>query len=179
MPRRSGRWIALVVLALVAGLVALTVTGSGRLRSDQSSMNERWSALRAPLDARYSSLRNAANVVDRVGNTRTVTGDITSAYQTWQRARQLRKPDLEVAAANTLEGLGRRLGANVATSAKLRDNPDVNAALATYAQSLPLDPLVEAYDSAAARYAKNRVHARARLAAALFGFDPRAALRMA
>lgn len=179
MPPRSGRWIALATLALIGGLIALVITGSGLLRSDRQALDSRWTTLRAPLDARYSALRDAATVVDRVGSDRSVTGDISSTYRSWQLARQRKNPDVEVATANTLEGLGRRLEANVAASAKLRDNADVTSALAAYTQQTPPEPLTDAYDSAADRYAQHRTHIRARLAAALFGYDARPALRIA
>lgn len=177
MPRRSGRWIALIVLAVIGGLIALVLTGRGALQGDDRQVIDRWKTLRAPLTQRYDLLAAAGATTAQLGD-RSVTDDISKGVATWQASLRRSGIDAQIAAANDLEGLARRLDANVAASTKLRTDTDVQAALAAFHQSAPAQPLVDGFDDATARYARDRTSAGRRLAAALFGFDPRPALRL-
>jgi hypothetical protein len=178
MPRRSGRWVALAVVLLIAGFVALVITGQGTLSNDSRQISERWKPLRGPLADRYELLGGAAGVVDQVSPDRSVTADIQKAQRTWNAAQKHTDIDAQVAAANELEGLARRLDANVAASAKLTADTDVKAALDAFHQSTPAQPLVDGFDDATAQYAKTRTSIGRRLAAAIFGYDARPALRL-
>jgi len=178
MPRRSGRWVALVVLLLVGAFVALVITGHGALSNDSRQISDRWKPLRGPLADRYELLGSAAGVVDQVSSDRSVTADITKAQRTWNAAQKHSDIDTQVVAANELEGLARRLDANVAASVKLGADADVKAALDAFHQSAPAQPLVDGFDDASAQYAKDRTSIGRRLAAALFGYDARPTLRL-
>ena len=179
MRRRSGRWIALFSLIVIGGLVALVVTGRGALQEDSRQVNERWAALRAPLAVRYDRLAEATAVVEQAGGERAITTELSTALRAWDVANRRPSIDAQVAAANDLEGLSRRLTATVAASVKLRTNADVTAALDAFAQSQPNEPLVDAFDDATTIYAQDRTSVGRRLAASLFGYEARPALRLA
>lgn len=179
MPRRSGRWIALAAIVVIGGLIALIITGQGTLSNDSRQVNDRWKPLRATLTDRYTQLANAAGSVDQVSPDRTVSNDINKAGRTWAVALKRSDVDAQVAAANDLEGLARRLEANVAASPKLSADPDVRAAIDAFRATVPETPLVDAFDDATAKYARDRTSIGRRLAAAMFGYEPRPALRLA
>lgn len=179
MRRRSGRWIALFTLVVIGGLVALVVTGRGGLANDTRQVDERWSALRAPLADRYDRLNEAADAVNQAGGEREVTAEIATAYRAWEIANRRATVDPQVAAANDLEGLGRRLSAVVAASAKLSADADVRSALAAYTEQVPAEALVDGFDDATTNYAQARTSVGRRLAATIFGYEARPALRVA
>jgi hypothetical protein len=173
MIRRSQPWVMLLVLGVVAGLIVLVVTGRSSLSDARRQVDERWSALQSPLNLRYEQLGEIGNVALQAGGNRTVLADITQARKKWITTMKNNDIDGQIHAANTLEGLSRRLAANVAASAKLRSNEELTSALVSYAASTPPEPLLNAYAKSADRYANSRTAIQRRLAAAFFQYDVR------
>jgi hypothetical protein len=123
------RWVrrALLVVALVVlvggGILALTARPD--LENARSEMNARWRALRGALDQRYQLLQNANDATRTAGGPeRNIVRAIDSALTDWRRSRTASVP-AQVADANALEGLGRRLTTTVNASTRLQGVPEV------------------------------------------------------
>src|SRR5437868_1003253 len=121
---RGVRLLALLVALLVAGAVVLVLVERPELRDDRAAVDHRWTALRAPLQARYDKLGAALAALRFVGGAdRSVVKELGPELDRWNRLRRASDPNADAATeastANRLEGLGARLRADVLASDRL------------------------------------------------------------
>lgn len=184
MWRRLRRLAILALILLLAGSIALVLTGRARLEDDRTRVDERWTPLRAPLGARYDQL---ATVLARLGEAgagdRDVSRDLDRELARWQRLRRSPADDAdaeaEAAASNRLEGLATRAASAVGNSPRLSAVAPLVDAVTVLGQTLPPVEAVTAYNDAAERYQKTRQSFRYTLPARILGYDARPALVVA
>ena len=180
---RRVRWI---VLLLVVLLVAVAAAGALLVRPDlvdtRDRVDARWSALRADLTSRYAALAGVADALDAAGaSDRAVTRELRRELLRWEglRDRDPADPALEAAAANNLEALVRRAGANVIASDRLAGDVNVQAAFTALAQEVVSPPGVRAYNRAVRSYEAARDGTFERIVAKILGFESRPTLIVA
>jgi hypothetical protein len=129
------RGIALAIVAGAIGLGAVAITSRSDLDDGEAAVEAAWADLVPDLDARYDALQVTNDAVrDEGGGARAIVGEIDAALTDWDNARRTnRSVDAQISAANTLEGLARRLEATIAASPRFGVEP-VLAAYATFAQ---------------------------------------------
>jgi hypothetical protein len=184
MARRWRRIIVVLVVLLVAGAIALVLTGRAPLQDDEDAVEAAWLPLRPPLTERYEAL---AVVNDELlaagGEDRDVTADLTAELERWQEVASQPESDAdaedEVETANTLEGLSARVLATVNGSERLRGSEPLTEALATFAAAVPDPALVRRYNNAVDTYDDTRTSSIRRPAVEVFGFEPRTSLILA
>jgi hypothetical protein len=173
--RRRTLWIIAIVLVLViGGAVALVLTQKPSLEDARDAVDLRWDAVRPALEARYEKLDAArAAFVDAAGGERTVAADLRGALASWRQALDDGDPGDQVRASNRLEADGTRLQANVLGSPRLNQSQELLDALAAYNASAPAPNLVRAYNRAVREYEDTRTGSLERPVARAFGFGAR------
>ena len=170
--RRRGK--VLLVVLVVVGAAAVTTTvllEKPGLDDARDRANHTWLTLRAPLSKRYDALERIVPALEAAGaGDRTVTRDLRAALDTWgglaTAGTTRADAGAEVATANRLEGLARRLATNVAASSRMRTDA-VTAALAGFTETVVPPPAVRSYNRAARADARARRPTLARWVAAV------------
>lgn len=171
--RRALRVVALMVVAAAAGIAAIALDSRSGLDETEREVATAWEAVVADFDARTAAL-DAANeaVRDQGGGARAVVGEIDSALAAWADQRDSGDLAAQIAAANRIEGLGRRLRATVADSSRFA-TAEVTAALDAYTATALEDTAPEAtkaLNDAIDRHADERGGTLRRLVADALGF---------
>jgi hypothetical protein len=171
---RRTRWILLVLLVLlIGGAAAVTLTQQPKLDDARNAVDARWVALREPLDARYQSLGDALTAFAAGGGgDRAVAKDLGDALSRWTKARDAEDPAAEVAAANELEAQATRLLVN-AGGARFAGDQALTGALQSFNGTLPPAAAVAAYNRAVTRYQDERDSTLGSPVARALGFDER------
>jgi hypothetical protein len=182
-PGRAGpRWrgvllvlVAVVVSAAAASATAVALGSRSDLAASRRRVDRAWLALRPGLDARYQALGGAATVArERLGAGRALFDDVGRAVADWPGTARS-ATDRQVEAAAALEGLAARLEATVAATARLREAPDVTAALGRL-RSTDTAAGRGAYNRAVAAYQRARGGFPRRLVAGALGYADRRTL---
>ena len=179
---RRLRWVVvLVAVLLVVAVVAALLLVRPGLEDGRDRVDQRWTPLRPALSARYDALDGVATALADAGaGERTVTKDLDDTLARWQqyavRGPKHTDPATEVTIANSLEGLARRVLANLIASEKLRTNEPLQAAVQTYDQAIVPEPAVRAYNRAVRGYEDDRSGVLERLVAGALGYESRAVL---
>ncbi len=173
--RRRTLWILAVILVLViGGAVALVLTQKPPLDDARDAVDTRWDAVRPALEARYEKLDAArASFVDVAGGERTVSADLQHELARWRRALDDNDNAAQVEASNRLEADGTRLQANVLDSPRLNQSQQLLDALAAFNSSAPDPALVRAYNRAVREYEDTRNGSLEKPVARAFGFGAR------
>jgi hypothetical protein len=159
---------AFVVLAIVAG-ATLALSSRPKLSTDRGAVERDWNAVRPGLDTRYQRANTLARDIDAAGGpANPLVTEVNDAYSTW-RAQATAPVGDAIAAANTLEGLSRRLAITVTRSALLQTDPTVSAALNAM-NGAHVSTAVTPLEDAIAKYEKDRGGALRRLVAGPLGF---------
>ncbi len=176
--RRRLPWILAVVLVLVVGgAIALIVVEKPELDDARDAVDARWLPLRAPLVSRYEQLGAALAALDAAGGgDRSVAKDLTEELAVWKKAVAGGDAGTQAEVANRLEGEATRLRANVAGAPRLAGAGDLTSALEAFAGSAPPQDLVRAYNRAVRAYEDDRNDSLRKPVARLFGYDARPVL---
>jgi hypothetical protein len=145
------RVIALALVAVVAGVGALALTSRAGLDDARDEVEDAWAKAEPQLGARYDALSAANDAVrDEGGGARSIVGELDTALARWHDAtRTNANVASQIALANDLEGLGRRLRATVDGSARF-DTDAIALTLAAFDASVieaaaTLNRAVDAY----------------------------------
>jgi hypothetical protein len=166
------RVLPLAVILFVVAAIAMVLSTRPALHDKRADVDARWDALAGPLDTRYDQLAAAADAVRNApGSIGDLVGQIDDAKRTWDRQRERGSGvESQVKAANTLEGLGRRLVTTVRASARLNGDPAVKSAVDTFANAAAPEPLPR-FDAAVRAYEDKRGGPLRRTVAAILGYD--------
>lgn len=168
---------ALVVLAIVAG-ATLALESRPRLKTDRTDVERNWQIVQPRLDARYRLVNALARSIDATGGpANPIVGEVGTAFANWNALTPTSPVARSITAANTLEGLARRLAATVTGSPLLAADTTVTAALHRVT-AFPIPTGVTPLDDAISKYEKDRGGPVRRLVAGPLGFSaiPRLAL---
>jgi hypothetical protein len=174
---RRLRWVVLaVVVALVAAIVALVLVEKPKISDARDRVDKTWAPLRAPdqLVARYQKLYGALSAFDAAGGSdRAVSKDLNASLRAWQAALKSHDAATQVRQANTLEGQGARLRANILAAPRFAAESAITEALLAFTAAQPKPTLVRAYNAAVRDYEHKRSGTLSRPVARLFGYDAR------
>jgi hypothetical protein len=179
---RRLRWIVvLVAVLLVIAVVAALLLVRPGLEDGRDRVDRRWTPLRPALIARYDALEGVATALADAGaGERAYTTDLRTELGRWQgyavRGPKHTDPATEVTIANSLEGLARRVRANLIASARLSSNEQLQVALEDYDQAIVPEPAVRTYNRAVRAYEDDRSGFVERIVAGALGYDSRAVL---
>jgi len=173
-----GLRILIPVLLLLAAVAAVAVVLSARPVIDdaRSRAEEAWSAVDGRLGPHYRLLGTAATRVSTViGPERTLAREVSAGIAAWQDARGGPLRD-EVAAANRVEALGRRLVAAAGTSPRVKADRSAASAVAAFATdpaftAAAIAAPVTAFDRAVDTYERERTGTVRSLAATVIGAE--------
>jgi hypothetical protein len=173
--RRRLPWIlALLLVLVVGGAIALVVVEKPALGDARDAVDARWKALRAPLVTRYEKLDAArAALVAAGGGDRGVAKELASDLTAWKKALANGDPGTQAAAANLLEAQSKRLAANVFASDRLRTVEALTQAITDFSGAAPPKPLIDAYNEAVRSYEHDRNDSLRKPVAKLFGYEAR------
>ena len=179
--RRRLTWILAVLLVLVVGgAIALVVVEKPTLGDARDAVDARWEPLRAPLVARYEHLGTALAALNAAGGAdRSVAQDLTRELAAWKKAVDGGDAGTQAEVANRLEGEATRLRANVNGSPRLAGVGALTSAVDAYEGSAPPQDLVRAYNRAVRAYEDDRNDSLRKPVARLFGYDARPLLVIA
>jgi len=174
-----GLRILIPVLLLLAAVAAGAAVLSARPAIDgaRSRAETDWTPVDDRLGPHYRLLETAATrVATVVGPERTLARQVTTAIERWRESRG-GSLAAEVAAANTVEGLGRRLVASARASERVRANRSAAAAVNAFAADpaftvSAITPPVETFDRAVDRYERERTGLIRSVAAEVLGSEP-------
>lgn len=162
--------LVLLLFAAIAG-AAIALTTRPDLERARDDATATWKAVRSPLTARYDALSKADNAARAAGGTgRDVVEDIGAALDRWRAAASGSPVSEQVAAANELEGLIRRLTASVEASGRLRSDATVTAAVSGLADA-KIPEAGRAFNEAARDYAAKRGGPVRHVVSGLLGYD--------
>jgi len=162
--------LVLIVSAAIVG-TALALTARPDLEKARDDATATWKAVRSPLTARYDTLAEANDAVRTVGGAgRDVVEDLGAALDRWHAAASGSPVSEQVAAANDLEGLIRRLSASVAASERLSSDATVTTALSALTDT-KIPEAGRAFNDAAGSYAAKRAGPARRVVAGLLGYE--------
>jgi len=170
--------LVLLLFAVVAG-AAIALTTRSDLVGARDNVTATWRAVRSPLTARYDTLSTANDAVRDAGGTpRDVVEEIDAALDRWRAAASGSPVSEQVAAANSLEGLTRRLTATVEESERLRSDSVIAAAIADLADA-EIPEAGRAFNDSARTYDAERGGPVRSIVADLLGYDEIPALDLA
>ena len=179
---RRLRWIVvLVAVLLVVAVVAALVLVRPGLEDGRDRVDRGWTPLRprsspGTTRSRASPPRSPMPAPP----TAAVTKDLERQLARWQRyavrGPKHTDPATEVAIANSLEELARRVLANLIASQRLRTNEPLQVALQAYDQAIVPEPEVRAYNRAVREYEDDRSGFVERIVAGALGYDSRPVL---
>jgi hypothetical protein len=176
MSRRT-RWILLVlIVVVVGGAVALTLTERPKLDDARTAVDTRWKPLRGPdqLVLRYQNLVGALSAFDAAGGSdRSVSKDLHGALDAWDRALKDGDAGTQAQAANVVEAQATRLVANAQGSERLKGDAAVIDSLLKFATTKPDPAVVAAYNHAVRAYENERTGTLQRPVARVLGYDAR------
>jgi hypothetical protein len=176
MSRRT-RWILLVlIVVVVGGAVALTLSERPKLDDARTAVDTRWKPLPGPdqLALRYQKLEGALSAFDAAGGRdRSVSKDLHAALDAWNRSLKGGDAGTQAQAANVVEAQATRLLANALGSERLKADPAVAQSLVQFSTTKPNPALVAAYNRAVRAYEDERTGTLQRPVARVFGFDAR------
>ncbi|MGH8977097.1 MAG: hypothetical protein ACRDV7_03400 [Acidimicrobiia bacterium] len=159
-----------VVLAVIA-LLVLVLTSRPDLEDAKKSVDTTWTATVEPLDARYALLAQATEPLrGRPGPAGALAEEVDAGLQNWIEARESENRADAIAAANELEGLGRRVVVLVNTSPTLAADPAAKAPSDAFAGAgLPGE--LTAFAEAVQAYEEARQGPVRSVVADVFGYD--------
>jgi len=176
MSRRT-RWFLLVlIVVVVGGAVALTLSERPKLDDARTAVDTRWKPLRGPdqLVLRYQKLVGALSAFDAAGGSdRSVSKDLHAALGAWDRAVKGGDAGAETQAANVVEAQATRLLANALGSQRLKNDRAVTDSLLQFATTKPAPALVSAYNRAVRAYEDERTGTLQQPVARVLGYDAR------
>ncbi len=169
---RTLRRAVLVLLLLVAvAVAAIALTARPELDRARDDVTATWRSVRGPLTARYDLLATATDAASEAGGAgRDVVEDLGAALDRWRAAASGSPVSEQVAAANELEGLTRRLTAAVEASERLGGDAAVASALADLAGA-DIPEAARAFDDAVRDYESARGGTARRAVAGILGYD--------
>jgi hypothetical protein len=178
--RAVRRVLLLVVVGLLVGGVAFTLSARPDLDAARDAADESWDALAPDLDARYALLDGLTTAVaERSTRARPITAELDDALERWRRVGEREgSTRAAVRVANELEGLARRLTTLVEASPLLADDETV-APAATAWRDVPPPEGLTAYQEAATAYEQERSGTLRSVAAAVLRHEPVPALDLA
>ncbi len=164
--------LPVLVVAAIAAAVVLVVSARHDLQRARNEVVQAWTPLRSLLDTRYGTLENADHLVGSTpGPLHELSAQIDSAYAHWNDLETHGgSVGAEIAAANTLEGLGRRLVNTARAAPRLRGNTAALAALGAYATA-QVPPGATSFNAVVKRYEDDRTKPAHRFAARILGYD--------
>jgi hypothetical protein len=176
--RRRLLWIlALLIVLVVGGAIAVVVVERPTLEDGRDAVDNRWKPLQEPLTSRYAQLTTAQAALVAAGfGDRSVSRDLKRDLAAWDDAVAGGNPGTEAEVANRLEADGKRLKANAYGSPVLTKVDGLVPAITGFDSAAPSAPLVDVYNKAVRAYEKDRNHSLRKPVARLFGFDARPVL---
>jgi hypothetical protein len=157
-----------IVAVLVAAASSVLATRPG-IDDAHNKVDASWNALAAELGQRYSLLANADERLGALpGPVAAIALEVDAAITRWQGRRGTAPVDEQVAAANTLEALGRRLVVTAAASPAVANDAAAKQALAEYLADQSFAQ-AGAFNAAVAAYEAERRGPVRRLVASVFG----------
>jgi hypothetical protein len=125
--------LAVVVVAAVVAAASSVLSARPDLQKAKRNVDSTWSTLSGRLDQRYVLLAAVDDKIRPVpGPIHTLVGDVDAALARWRDVRTRSGVAAQVAAANDLEALARRLVATAAASPRVHDNAAVLPALGKF-----------------------------------------------
>jgi len=125
--------LAVVVVAAVVAAASSVLSARPDLQKAKRSVDSTWSTLAGRLDNRYVLLAAVDDKVRPVpGPIHALIGDVDAALARWHDVRIHSGVAAQVAAANDLEALSRRLVATAAASPRVHGNATVLPALGAF-----------------------------------------------
>ena len=131
---RVGRvLLPVLIVAAVVGAGSSVLSARPDLQKAKRNVDTSWSSLSVQLDHRYVLLKAVDDTLRPIpGPIRTLVGDVDGTLARWRDVRTHTGVATQVAAANDVEALARRLVATAAASPRLRSNATVVSALAPF-----------------------------------------------
>jgi len=155
-----------LVAAIVAGIVVV-MTSRNDLKQSHDQVESTWKPLRTALDARYEALNAADSAVASVpGPVQQIAAQVTAAYATWRKHGG--SVSSQVANANNLEALGRRLVVVSRAAPRLQGQNTLGAVNLFAALKPPTQST--AFDDAVANFEHERHRPARTLAARILGY---------
>jgi hypothetical protein len=150
---------ALIVLAVVAVVVSV-LSARPDLQHAKRNVDRAWPSLSATLDAHYTALgQTNQKLLTLTGPVRELAGSVDDAMKRWTTATASGDVASQVRAANTLEGLSRRLVTTAESSQRVKKDQAAVLAVAAFAlnaASTSNGPAVDAFNRAVTSYEKER-----------------------
>jgi hypothetical protein len=145
--------LVVLVVAAVVGAGSSVLSARPDLDNAKRNVDTAWTAVAPQLDARYLQLAAVAQHLSAVaGPVHTVAADASSALAHWRDVRQHGSVAAQVAAANDVEAMARRLLVTQAASPRVRGNAtllndvDKFLSLSTGTTAADFNRAVESYE---------------------------------
>ncbi len=176
--RRRLPWIlALLIVLVVGGAIAVVIVERPALEDARDAVDNRWKPLHGPLTARYAQLTTAQAALVAAGfGDRSVSQDLERDLADWEEAVASGNPGTEAEVANRLEADGKRLKANAFGSPVLAQVAGLLPAITAFDSAAPSADLVDVYNQAVRAYETDRNDSVRKPVARLFGYKARPVL---
>jgi hypothetical protein len=145
--------LVVLIVAAVVGAGSSVLSARPDLDNAKRNVNTAWNAVAPQLDARYLQLAAVAQHLSAVaGPVHTIADDADAALAHWRDARQHGTVAAQVAAANEVEAMARRLLVTQAASPRVRGNATLHndvdkfLALSTGTAATDFNRAVESYE---------------------------------
>lgn len=167
--RFAVRLVAFSLAAVALAFGAATFTSRERLDERRDAVEFAWARVVDDLAVRYDALATANDAVRaNGGSARSVVGEIDGAIADWNEALDRNDLAAGLRSATRLEGLARRLEANIGGSPRLGSNESTLALAAFSERAVDVDVL----NDAITEYAEAQAGAVRSVVAATLGHDP-------
>jgi hypothetical protein len=123
--------LLLLIVAAVVGAASSVLSARPDLQNAKHNVDRSWTSVAGQLDHRYLLLATVDDNLRPVpGPVHTLVGDLDSALAHWRDTRAHSGVATQVAAANDVEALARRLVTTETASPRVKDNAKILTALA-------------------------------------------------
>lgn len=148
--------LPVLIVAAVVGAVVSVLSARPDIQKSKSNVDASWTSVSGQLDRRYDLLRVVdQNLQPIPGPVHTLVASVDTALAHWRSVRANGSIATQVAAANDVEGLARRLIVTQAASPRVKGNVKVLTAVAAFVAD-PWLNAAKAFNQRVTNYEKER-----------------------
>lgn len=148
--------LPVLIVAAVVGAAVSVLSARPDIQKSKRNVDASWTSVSGQLDHRYELLTTVNDELRPIpGPVHTIVGNVDTALARWHSVRNRSSIATQVAAANDVEGLARRLVATEAASVRVKGNTKILTSVVAFLAD-PWQNAANAFNLRVSSYEKER-----------------------